>query len=88
MYEKNAVISNQLGLHSRASALIVAIAHRYHSETLISYEGRVVSGKNLMAVMMLCVCQGSEITVQANGVDEVEVVEAIVAVINAKMNEE
>lgn len=67
--EKQVPIVNQLGLHARAAAKLVTLASKFSAEIRIRKEGREVSGKSIMGVMMLAAAKGSQITLIAEGDD-------------------
>ena len=77
MISKDFTINNKLGLHARPSAQITQVASRFSSEVWISKNGRRVNAKSIMGVMMLAAGQGSVLTVEADGPDEAQVIEAI-----------
>jgi len=66
------VIPNKLGLHARASALLVKTASRFVSEVKIEREGVEVNGKSIMGIMMLAAAKGSSIVLKVDGVDDSE----------------
>ena len=70
MLEQEYVIVNKLGLHARASALLVKTASRFTSEIKIAREGVEVNGKSIMGIMMLAAGKGTVITVSVVGDDE------------------
>ena len=72
MLEQEYTIVNKLGLHARASALLVKTASRYASEIKISREGVEVNGKSIMGIMMLAAGKGTVIKVSVLGDDEAE----------------
>ncbi|HEX8962378.1 MAG TPA: HPr family phosphocarrier protein, partial [Rhodocyclaceae bacterium] len=51
-------IVNKLGLHARASALLVKTAVKFNSEIKIEREGIEVNGKSIMGIMMLAAAKG------------------------------
>lgn len=65
-------IVNKLGLHARASALLVKTASRFTSDIKIVREGVEVNGKSIMGIMMLAAAKGTTITVRIDGEDEQE----------------
>jgi phosphocarrier protein HPr len=77
MITKDFTISNKLGLHARPSAQITQVASRFSSEVWISKNGRRVNAKSIMGVMMLAAGQGSVLTVEADGPDEAQVIDAL-----------
>lgn len=82
------VITNQLGLHARPSALFVKIASRYQSDVTVEKDGNVVSGKSIMGLMTLEAGMGSRMTVTAEGKDAAEVLDEIEELIANKFYEE
>ena len=77
MLEKEFVIVNKLGLHARASALLVKNASRFHSEIRIEREEVEVNGKSIMGIMMLAAAKGSVIRLRVEGPDEEEAMSAL-----------
>jgi phosphocarrier protein HPr len=71
MPEKEVTIINKLGLHARAAAKLVTLATQYPCEVRVARvgqsNGREVSGKSIMGVMMLAAAQGSRIRLIAEG---------------------
>jgi phosphocarrier protein len=72
MLEQEFTIVNKLGLHARASALLVKTASRFSSEIMIAREGVEVNGKSIMGIMMLAAGKGTVIKVTVTGEDEAE----------------
>ncbi len=88
MIEQEFPIVNKLGLHARASALLVKTASRFASEITISREGVEVNGKSIMGIMMLAAGKGSTVTLKVEGPDEAEAFEAIGDLIRNGFGEE
>lgn len=80
-------IINKLGLHARASAKFVAMAARFQSHIEVTRQSQTVNGKSIMGVMMLAASQGSELLLQIDGPDEVEMEKALVDLINNRFGE-
>lgn len=72
MLEQEFTIVNKLGLHARASALLVKTASRFHSEVRLEREGVEVNGKSIMGIMMLAAAKGTVIHLKVEGEDEQE----------------
>jgi len=87
MIKSSISISNKLGLHARASAKLTKLAGSFKSEIHLSRNGRRVNAKSIMGVMMLAAGLGSDVEVEAEGVDEVEAVAALRGLIEAKFGE-
>lgn len=88
MIKQTARIVNKLGLHARPSAQLVTVATKFQSEVYFTKEDLRINGKSIMGVMMLAAEMGSELTVECDGPDEKETMEAILEVINSGFGEE
>jgi phosphocarrier protein len=86
--EKDVQIVNRLGLHARAAAKLVTLAAKYHSDVRIRKDGREVSGKSIMGVLMLAAAQGSSITLITEGDDAREAIDALSELVANKFDEE
>lgn len=75
-------IINKLGLHARAAAKFVTTASEFESEITVARNDRSVNGKSIMGVMMLAAAKGTEITVNAEGLDAEQALKAIEDLIN------
>jgi phosphocarrier protein HPr len=87
MISKDFTINNKLGLHARPSAQLTQIAGRYASEVFIARNGRRVNAKSIMGVMMLAAGPGSTVTVDAEGPDEQQAIDAIGLLIESGFGE-
>ncbi|ERP90591.1 MULTISPECIES: HPr family phosphocarrier protein [Marinobacter] len=75
-------IINKLGLHARATNKLVTTASRFDSKITLKAKGREVDARNIMQVMMLAASQGTEVELAADGPDEQEAIDALVALID------
>ena len=87
MIKTNITISNKLGLHARASAKLTKLAGRFQCDVHLTRKDRRVNAKSIMGVMMLAAGLGSEIEIEAEGVDERVAIDGLVALINDKFGE-
>ena len=85
--ERTLTIVNKLGLHARAAAKLVTLAAKFKSDIRAIKDGREVSGKSIMGVMMLAAAKGSRITFRAEGPDAEKALDAIEALIARKFDE-
>jgi len=67
--ERTVSIVNLLGLHARAAAKLVTLASKFEADVRVRKDGREVSGKSIMGVMMLAAAKGTQITLVAEGND-------------------
>jgi len=80
-------IINKLGLHARASAKFVSAASRFQSNLDITKGTQTVNGKSIMGVMMLAASKGTELTVQIDGPDEIEMEKYLRDLVNNRFGE-
>ena len=81
MRQQEVDIVNKLGLQARASAKLTQLAAKYQCDVSLARNGRKVSAKSIMGVMMLAAGKGSRITLETEGADEDEAMDALVALI-------
>jgi phosphocarrier protein HPr len=81
MQQREIEIVNKLGLHARASAKLTALAAKYQCEVSLARSGRKVNAKSIMGVMMLAAGKGSRVTLETDGPDEAEAMDAIIVLI-------
>lgn len=81
MLTRETTIINKLGLHARASAKLTQLAGKFACEVWMSKGTRRVNAKSIMGVMMLAAGKGSTVTIETNGADENEAMDALLALI-------
>ena len=84
---RTATITNQRGLHARASAKLTKLAGSFASEVWMSRGERRVNAKSIMGVMMLAAGMGSVVEIETSGDDEQQAMDALVALVNDKFGE-
>lgn len=82
MLLREVTIINKLGLHARASAKLTRIASQYQSDVWLKRNDRKVNAKSIMGVMTLAANKGSTVEIEITGVDEIEAMEALIALVN------
>ena len=87
MIQNNTTIINKLGLHARASAKLTKLAGSFPCEVWISKGDRRVNAKSIMGVMMLAAGIGSEVTLETEGDQEQQAMDALLALIADKFGE-
>jgi phosphocarrier protein len=90
MIRQSVLVSNKLGLHARAAAKLVRLASRFSSEIHLSREdaNQRIDSKSILGVLMLAASKGTRLVISIDGQDEVEAVEAIRELFDAKFGEE
>lgn len=87
MIQSTVTISNKLGLHARASAKLTKLAGSFPCEVWLSRGERRINAKSIMGVMMLAAGLGAEVTLETDGTQEQEAMDALLALINDKFGE-
>ena len=81
-------IVNERGLHARASAKFVKLASSFDAEVTVSRDGQSVDARSIMGLMMLAAGIGSSIDISAEGPQAAEALDALVALVAARFDEE
>lgn len=84
---KKIEIKNRLGMHARASALLVQTVNQFSSEVKISKDDYVVNARSIMGVLTLGAAKGNKIRVETKGEDAQEAMFAIEQLIEDKFRE-
>ena len=85
--KKRLEITNRLGMHARASALLVQTVNRFSSDVKISKGDNVVNARSIMGVLTLGAARGSRVSVEIRGADAREAMLAIEQLIEDKFRE-
>ena len=81
MQQRDVEIINKLGLHARAAAKLTQLASKYNSTVMLARNGRKVNAKSIMGGMMLAAGKGSRVTLEIDGPDEADAMDAIATLI-------
>lgn len=88
MIQQNITVKNKIGIHSRPAALLVDTASRFKSKITIRNGERSTLTTSMVKLLALRVKQDNEITITAEGEDEVEALKALSELIESKFGEE
>jgi len=77
-----------LGLHARAAAKLSHLANKFNSEVFLIYNEDRVNAKSLLGILTLAASIGNDITIEAEGKDELDAVDNIVDLFSRKFDEE
>jgi len=91
MYSKIVKLVNASGLHARPASQFVAVAKNFKSKIAVKNLDKgseAPNAKSIILLMALAVVCGAEIEITADGPDEVEAVDALVALIESGFGEE
>ena len=87
MIQETVAITTKLGLHARASAKLTKLAGSFPCEIWLSKGERRVNAKSIMGVMMLAAGVGSEITIETEGDQAREAMDALLALLADRFGE-
>lgn len=88
MSAKAFTITNKLGLHARAAAMLVQIANKFKAKIILERDGKQVNGKSILGILTLACPKGSSLVVRTEGVDEDKALEEIGRLIENKFGED
>jgi phosphocarrier protein HPr len=88
MTSQSVMVVNQLGMHARAAAKFVHLATRYEARVRVARDAREMDGKSIMGILLLAASRGSTITISAEGDDEHDAVQALVALVQSGFGED
>ena len=76
------VLTNRDGFHMRPCGAFAEAASRFQSKVTVSRPGREVNGASILDLMTLGAPQGTELTVEVEGTDAKDALEALIAVLD------
>ena len=83
MYVKDVLVQNQVGLHARPATFFIQKANEVKSSVWVEKEERRANAKSLLGVLSLGIVGGTNIRIIADGVDEQEAVDGLVALVES-----
>ncbi len=87
MYIKEVTVNNQVGLHARPATFFIQKANGFKSSVWVEKDDVRVNAKSLLGVLSLGIVKGSTINIVADGSDETEAVDTLVALISSGFEE-
>lgn len=83
MCVKEVMVQNQVGLHARPAMFFIQKANEFKSSIWVEKEERRVNAKSLLGVLSLGIVGGTMIDIIADGSDEQEAVDSLVALVES-----
>jgi phosphotransferase system HPr (HPr) family protein len=80
-------ISNELGLHARAAAKIVALAGQYEAKLFLKKDENEVDGSSILSVLTLACPRGTELQARAVGEDSEALLQALSTLFEQRFGE-
>lgn len=77
MQELNIIVSNKVGLHARPVSILVKTAMGFKSKIVICKGNQVADAKSMLTILAMGVTNGTEITLRAEGKDEVKAIDSL-----------
>jgi phosphocarrier protein HPr len=84
---RTTTVVNALGLHARAAAKFVHLATRFEAQVRVARDTKVMDGKSIMGILLLAAARGTILTISADGPDEQQAVDALVALVESGFGE-
>ena len=84
MFVKDVTVENQVGLHARPATFFIQKANEFKSSIWVEKEE---NAKSLLGVLSLGIMGGTDIRIIADGSDEEEAVEGLVALVKSGFND-
>jgi len=81
-------IQNKLGLHARPAMQFVDLASQFKSDVSVSNDKTSVDGKSIMQMSMLAATFGTRLTINAQGADAKDALEALRELVEVKKFDE
>ena len=81
--KKDVLVQNQVGLHARPATFFIQKANEFKSSIWVVKDERRVNAKSLLGVLSLGIVGGTSIDIIADGSDEQEAVDSLVALVES-----
>ena len=81
--KKDVLVQNQVGLHARPATFFIQKANEFKSSIWFEKDERRVNAKSLLGVLSLGIVGGTSIDIIADGSDEQEAVDSLVALVES-----
>ena len=81
--KKDVLVQNQVGLHARPATFFIQKANEFKSSIWVEKDERRVKAKSLLGVLSLGIVGGTSIDIIADGSDEQEAVDSLVALVES-----
>ena len=87
MFVKEVEVKNQVGLHARPATFFIQKANDYKSSIWVEKDERRVNAKSLLGILSLGIIGGTTIKIIADGEDETEAVDGLIALVDSGFSE-
>ena len=87
-FERKVPLLHRTGLHLRAAGRFSETANEYQSDIRLVAMGRSVNGKSVLDILTLGAAPGAELTIQAEGPDAWQALDALETLVRNNFDEE
>lgn len=88
MTTQTVTIQNKIGLHARPASMLVNAAGKFQADITLKNGDRTATAKSMINLLALRAKMNDTVTIEAEGCDEKEAVNALVKLIDSKFGEE
>ncbi len=92
MYAKQTTVLNVTGLHARPAAEFVSTAKSFESKVYVKRldedSADTANAKSMIKILAQGICINTPIEISADGPDEVEAVDKLIALVDSKFGED
>lgn len=81
MISKEITVKNIVGLHARPATFFIQKANEFKASIWVEKDSRRVNAKSLLGILSLGITKDMQITIIADGADEVVSVDSLIALI-------
>lgn len=86
MAKEKVTVTDEIGFHARTASLFAKKASVFNSNVQVSFNGKTVNGKSMLAIMTLGVKSNATVEVFADGDDETEALKALIDLVQNNFN--
>ena len=86
--QREVQITNQRGLHARASAKFVNVASQIDAKIEVEKDGHRVCGTSIMGLMMLGAAKGDSIVIHVSGTNAEDALEKLATLVEERFGED
>ena len=82
---REVTVLNPQGLHARAADLFARLPSRFVAQVWLIKDEQRANGKSILDILMLAAVEGSHLTIEADGGDAVEAVDALAGLLEREV---
>jgi len=86
MTKEMVTVTDEIGFHARTASLFAKKAGGFESTIQVSFNGKTVNGKSMLAIMTLGVKSNASVEISAEGDDEKEALHALTDFVKNNFN--